>query len=86
LRLEATDASGIDYLLKAYGGMGSFNDLVLGQRSDRGVFAWKANATELNERLDSLRKEAFALATAVQRSHDASGARRSFETGPAAIY
>jgi len=70
--LEASDFSGIEYLLSAYGGMGSFN--VLGQNSGRAGFAWKEDAKELNERLDSLRSEALTLAIAIKRSHDASGA------------
>jgi uncharacterized protein DUF6966 len=39
--LERSDYSGIEYLLDAYGAMGSFNDLLLGQSHKDGHFAWK---------------------------------------------
>jgi hypothetical protein len=35
-----SDYSGIICLLSAYGGMGSFNDLVLGQTASEGPTAW----------------------------------------------
>ena len=35
-RLENSDYSGIEYLLQAYGGMGSFNDFVAPQRAIEG--------------------------------------------------
>ena len=69
-RLEQSDYSGIEYLLGAYGGMGSFNDLVLGQTLANGRFAWKAGHIELNERLDALRSKAWELAQTIKRSHD----------------
>jgi hypothetical protein len=65
--LERSDASGIDGLLSAYGGMGSFNDLILGQTMENGVFAWKPNAEELNSRFDELRSKAWILADALKR-------------------
>ena len=37
-RLLDSDYSGITYLLSAYGGMSSFNDLILGQSYDGGAF------------------------------------------------
>lgn len=64
------DYYGIEYLLSAYGGMGSFNDLVLGQRCVDGVFAWEPGHVELNEKFDSLRGEAATLANAIKRAQD----------------
>ncbi|MBK5302182.1 MULTISPECIES: DUF6966 domain-containing protein [Gammaproteobacteria] len=64
------DYYGIEYLLSAYGGMGSLNDLILGQRSVDGVFAWKPGHVELNEKFDSLRGEAATLANAIKRAQD----------------
>jgi len=69
-RLEQSDYSGIEYLLGAYGGMGSFNDLVLGQTLANGRFAWRLGHIELNERLDVLRNKAWELAQAIKRSHE----------------
>jgi hypothetical protein len=69
-RLEQSDYSGIAHLLGAYGGMGSFNDLVLGQTLANGRFAWKAGHNELNKRLGALRSKAWELAQAIKRSYD----------------
>ncbi|MCR6663799.1 MAG: hypothetical protein NVV60_11825 [Luteimonas sp.] len=68
LRLENLDYSGAEYLLSAYGGMGSFNDLILGQTQINGQFAWKAGHIELNDRFDELRYKASGLARRIKRS------------------
>ncbi|UVH49888.1 hypothetical protein P0D91_14840 [Pseudomonas sp. CBSPBW29] len=65
--LQASDYSGITYLRSAYGGMGSFNDLILGQSSVDGVFFWKPGYKELNDRLEELRSKASQLGTEIQR-------------------
>lgn len=65
--LQASDYSGITYLRSAYGGMGSFNDLILGQSSVDSVFSWKPGYKELNERLDELRNKASQLGAEIQR-------------------
>jgi hypothetical protein len=62
VRLKNDDSSGADYLLRAYGGMGSLNDLILGQTAHNGTFAWKPGHLELNERFESLRNKAWQLA------------------------
>ena len=62
-----SDYSGIEYLLSAYGGMGSLNDLILGQSYKNGVFAWKSGHAELNERFTALRSKAWGLASAIKR-------------------
>ena len=66
--LMNSDYYGIDYLLSAYGGMGSFNDLVLGQTSINGAFAWKPGHVELNNKFDALRYQAAKLAHEIKRS------------------
>lgn len=66
-RLRNGDDSGVDYLLRAYGGMGSLNDLILGQTTQHGSFAWKPNSVELNERFESLRSKAWQLAQHLSR-------------------
>ncbi|WP_223437311.1 MULTISPECIES: DUF6966 domain-containing protein [unclassified Pseudomonas] len=67
-RLMSSDYSGIEYLQSAYGGMGSFNDLILGQSDDNGVLCWKPSHVELNERFDELRNEAAKLADFIKRN------------------
>lgn len=70
VRLEKSDYSGIEYLLSAYGGSGSLNDLVLGQSSINGVFAWKAGCIELNDRFATLKSQAWELAQDIKRDHE----------------
>lgn len=67
-RLLESDYSGIEYLLDGYGGMGSFNDLVLGQSIKDGVLVWTPSAIELNEKLQVMRNQAWELASAIKRS------------------
>lgn len=67
-RLLNSDYSGIEYLLSAYGGMDSLNDVVLGQCYKDGVFTWKPGHIELNENFAALRSKAWELADAIKRS------------------
>ncbi|MEB0148354.1 hypothetical protein [Pseudomonas sp. CCC2.2] len=69
-RLLDSDYSGITYLLSAYGGMSSFNDLILDQSYDGGAFSWKPGHVELNKRFDKLRNDAAQLADAIKRAQD----------------
>ena len=64
-QLEANDLRGARHLRQAYGGMGSFNDLVIGQRMVDGAFAWTEGAQAANESLDRLRSHAYTLASAL---------------------
>ena len=66
-RLAQGDDRGADDLLGAYGGMGSFNDLILGQSYQDGRFAWKPGYADLNERFDTLRGRAWELAQGIRR-------------------
>lgn len=63
-----SDYSGIEYLLSAYGGMGSLNDLILGQSYVDGVLSWNPGHVELNEKFIELRNNAEQLANAIKRS------------------
>ncbi|WP_150706741.1 DUF6966 domain-containing protein [Pseudomonas fluorescens] len=67
-RLMDSDYSGIEYLQSAYGGMGSFNDLILGQSDENGVLCWKSGHVELNERFDELRNKAAKLVELIKRT------------------
>jgi hypothetical protein len=66
--LMDSDYYGITYLLSAYGGMGSFNDLVLGQNADKGPYAWGPRHVGVNNDLQELRGKAAQLAFEIQRS------------------
>ena len=62
------DLSGIDILLNAYGGMGSINDLLIGQVTENGKFvAWKDGYQEKQNAFDSLREEAYIVANEIKR-------------------
>jgi hypothetical protein len=64
--LEAGDTYGARELLSGYGGMGSFNDLVLGQANQNGRSAWQSNAVELNRRFDELRGQMWQVAKQIR--------------------
>lgn len=68
-RLENSDFSGVEYLLSAYGGMGSFSDFVAGQDMVAGQFAWKPGYVALNDELDALRSKAWSLAMDIKLDH-----------------
>lgn len=59
---ETDPVAGAKHLLGAYGGMGSFNDVVLGQHYVNGHFAWKPGYGELNQQFDMLRGQAWTQA------------------------
>ena len=59
--LESNDLNGARHLRNAYGGMGSFNDLVIGQRMDGDHFSWTPDAHSANDKLDALRSQAYSL-------------------------
>jgi hypothetical protein len=63
-RIEQGDLSGVGHLLSAYGGMGSFNDLILASANGHSVD--DAEHRTVNERLDVLRTEMYELARKIQ--------------------
>lgn len=65
-QIKDGDAAGLSRVLGAYGGMGSLNDLVVGQTYVDGVFAWTDDAAERNETLSALRHTAWTLAHALR--------------------
>ena len=69
-RLENDDYSGIGSLLSAYGGMGSINDLVLGQSVEAGEFSWKAGHFDLNEKFLALKNRAWEIAYEIKRAQE----------------
>ncbi len=62
-RLRAGDMYGLEHLLAAYGGMGSFNDLVLDRIN--GHTADARETGDANQRLRDLKSSAYSLATAL---------------------
>ena len=55
-RLEDQDYSGIEYLLRAYGGMGSFNDLMVYPERQDQLEALRTQAWELAEEIKGVVK------------------------------
>jgi len=68
-RLLKSEYSGIEHLLSAYGGMGSFSDLIICQRYENGQFRWKEGHIEKNGELDRLRRKVWELADAIRRDY-----------------
>jgi len=67
-RILNADYSGIESLLSAYGGMGSFNDLVICQTVKNGKVEFMEGYAEKNETLSELRAKARELAVYIK--HD----------------
>lgn len=56
-------------ILSGSGGMGSLNDLILGQgRDERGVFQWKKGHRELNDRFQELLGRLYSFAGSYRRA------------------
>ena len=64
-KIKAGDLSGVTWLLKAYGGMASFNDLVIHPLNGHDVKA--DEVSQVNERLQDLRHRMYELAVQVKR-------------------
>jgi hypothetical protein len=67
LRIEKSDYSGIEMLLGSYGGMGSFNDLIIYQPSGIVEVNFTRDEIIANEELDKLRTKAWDLADNIKR-------------------
>ena len=63
----ASDFSGVEKVLQAYGGMGSLNDLVLGYHYVDGQLQQKKGRGKLNDKLVLLRERAWKLANEIKR-------------------
>jgi hypothetical protein len=64
-RVENSDFSGVEYLYGAFGGMGSFNDLVIARMNGHAVA--DADYVPVNNRLDRLRGELYELVGYLRR-------------------
>ena len=67
--LQMHDAHGLRRLLHAYGGMGSFNDVVLTHLNGHPIDP--SQEPSVNERLDALRSSMYSDATALLHNLDA---------------
>ncbi|WP_236790627.1 DUF4911 domain-containing protein [Amycolatopsis sp. GM8] len=63
--LSNRDAYGLRRILQAYGGMGSFNDLVIHPRNGHTISPDEAR--QVNERLDTLRTQIYRVAHQLRR-------------------
>lgn len=66
----ASDFSGVEKVLQAYGGMGSFNDLVLGFRYVENQLKQKKDRVNANNKLVKLREKAWNLANEIKQDVD----------------
>ena len=64
-KIKNGDFNGITLLLKAYGGMGSFNDLVIHPLNGHNVNTDEVD--KVNEKLVKLRQKIYELATQIKR-------------------
>jgi len=69
--IQAGDYAGIEHLQRAYGGMGSFNDLVLAAINGRQVSDKDREA--INRKLDNLRTELYELVEFIRHNADTTG-------------
>ncbi len=67
--IKNSDYSGIETLLSYFGGMGSFNDLIIGQTQKNGKFEWKKNDCENNDKPHELRLAAYELSIYISHHH-----------------
>ena len=65
--LKYSDDYGIEHILAAYGGMGSFTDLVLYQKVEDGQMKMTVFNRIRNNRLSKLRSRAWEIANAIRR-------------------
>jgi len=68
-RIVARDAYGLEHLLQTFGGMGSFNDVLI--HHVNGHVGDEAALRAANDRLEDLRSEIFESATDLLREHRA---------------
>ena len=64
-RILNSDYSGIEHLLGAFGGMGSFNDLVLMKVNGHRIK--ESQTADLNSKLSELRTSIYTLANEIRR-------------------
>jgi len=65
--IESSDYQGIERVLGAYGGMGSFNDLVLSKKLEDGSYSI---LPEANNYLDELRNSIAEKASYIKSNHE----------------
>ncbi len=69
--IKASDFHGVERLLSAYGGMGSFNDLTIGYRTNSdGILEQRSGYGTKNQLLECLRSRAYDIATELKRTRN----------------
>jgi hypothetical protein len=63
-----SDYSGIEYLLSAYGGMGSIMDIVIGRNFIDNQFSYEADYVKLNEECSALLNKSYELAQYIKHA------------------
>ncbi len=69
-RIENSDYSGVEAVLGAYGGMGSLNDVVVGQKLRGNDIRSNELFIAENERFDFLRAKAYEVARFIRDNHE----------------
>ena len=59
---------GIEHILAAYGGMGSFSDLIIYRKTKSGHLKWSLSDRMRNSKLNKLRKQVWKLADGIRRN------------------
>lgn len=70
-RIENDDFSGVEHLHGAFGGMGSFNDLIIMSANGHAILNNEYRA--VNARLDGLRHELYELAEYIRHNAEITG-------------
>ena len=61
-----SDFTGVENIIGAYRGVGSFNDLVIGYANKKENLMEKENQKQLNSRLNSLRSEVYEISLKIK--------------------
>ena len=69
-RIKNSDYSGIELLLSYYGGMGSFNDLIIDQPTIQGSLEFSQDSKAKNNKLSKLKTKAFELSNYIKHNHE----------------
>jgi hypothetical protein len=63
--LKKRDFYGIKHLLSAFGGMGSFNDVIICPENEHNIL--ESDVERVNQRLDELQNEIYLLAKQIKK-------------------
>lgn len=78
-RINDGDLSGVDYLLRAFGRMGSLNDLLIHEANGHSIAA--VDVGPVNDRLDELRTRVYSAASRIRSPPIVLGDQAAFGLG-----